>query len=63
MGYSHVIPELIKKMLNNKKISIVSANHRRAFCYIDDAIEQIIKISFNKMIKKKHLILEIQMRR
>ncbi len=53
MGYSHVIPELIKKMLNNKKISIVSANHKRAFCYINDAVEQIIKISFNKMIKKE----------
>lgn len=53
MGYSHVIPELIKKMLNNKKISIVSANHKRAFCYIDDAVEQIIKLSFSKLIKKE----------
>ena len=46
MGMSHVIPELIKKfMLNRKKILVYSPNHKRAFCFIDDAIEQIIRIT------------------
>lgn len=56
MGYSHVIPELIKKILKGKrkktsKTLIFSPNHKRAFCYIDDAIDQIVKLSFNKKIK------------
>tara|TARA_B100001094_G_scaffold331049_1_gene398121 strand:+ start:1044 stop:2021 length:978 start_codon:yes stop_codon:yes gene_type:complete len=53
MGYSHVVPELIKKIFREKnkktfKTIIFSPNHKRAFCYIDDAINQIIKLSFNK---------------
>ena len=58
MGFSHVIPELIKRMRilkkkNNKKIFIFSPKHRRAFCFIDDAIMQIIKLSFNKKTNNK----------
>jgi nucleoside-diphosphate-sugar epimerase len=49
MGNSHVIPNLINKFNNNlKTINIYSPNHTRAFCYIDDAINQIIKLSFSK---------------
>ncbi len=56
MGYSHVIPELIKKILEEKKKKttktlIFSPNHKRAFCYIDDAVDQIIKLSLNNKIK------------
>ena len=53
MGYSHVIPELIKKIYKRKKISIISHNHKRAFCFIDDAINQIVKLSLNKNINNK----------
>jgi len=54
MGYSHVIPEMIKKINSkNKVINISSPNHTRSFCYIDDAIDQIIKISFKKKLKFK----------
>ena len=56
MGYSHVVPELAKRMLlnkNKKEIKIYSPNHRRAFCYIDDAIHQILKLSMNKNIKNE----------
>lgn len=54
MGRSHVIPELIEKInLNQKFVKIFSPNHQRAFCYIDDAIEQIIKLSLDKNINKK----------
>ena len=34
-------------------IYIHSPKHTRAFCYIDDAIEQIIKLSFQKGTNKK----------
>ncbi len=55
MGYSHVIPELIRKIKfqKNKKIKIYSPQHKRAFCYIDDAIDQIIGLSFNLKIKNQ----------
>ena len=51
MGLSHVIPELIKKILKNKykkPIQLNSYNHTRAFCFIDDAIKQIYLISKSK---------------
>jgi len=52
MGFSHVVPEIVDKMLSRKNktnlIKIFSPNHKRAFCYIDDAINQIVKLSFNK---------------
>ena len=52
MGYSHVIPELIKKLfLEKKKITkkslVFSPHHKRAFCYIDDAVEQIVSLTLN----------------
>ena len=48
MGYSHVVPELFLKFKNKKKIDVFSPYHKRAFCYIDDAINQILKSCFNK---------------
>jgi len=54
MGNSHVIPEIIKKINSkNTVINISSPNHTRSFCYIDDAIDQIIKISLKKRLKYK----------
>jgi dTDP-glucose 4,6-dehydratase/UDP-glucuronate decarboxylase len=54
MGYSHVIPEMIKKLNSkNNKINIFSPFHTRSFCYIDDAIDQIVKISFKKKLKHR----------
>ena len=49
MGFSHVIPELIKKFKSKKKIiKVYSPTHKRAFCYVDDAINQMIQLAFNK---------------
>lgn len=48
MGYSHVIPELINKIKLKKKIDVFSPYHSRAFCFIDDAIDQIVKLSLQK---------------
>ena len=47
MGYSHVIPELILKFKSiNKEIDVFSPSHKRAFCYIDDAINLILSSCF-----------------
>ncbi len=54
MGYRHVIPELFLRISkSSKKIKIYSPNHTRAFCYIDDAIKQIIKVSLSKACANK----------
>ncbi|MCD4708491.1 MAG: NAD-dependent epimerase/dehydratase family protein [Candidatus Sabulitectum sp.] len=41
MGLSHVVPELFKKAFFGKenKLTVFSPDHRRTFCYIDDAVE------------------------
>jgi len=44
MGLSHVIPELMQKALSlphGGKLPVASVEHRRAFCYIDDAIAML----------------------
>ena len=49
MGFSHVIPELINKFKGQeRKVKIFSPTHKRAFCYVDDAINQMVKLAFNK---------------
>jgi UDP-glucose 4-epimerase/UDP-glucuronate decarboxylase len=43
MGREHVIPELIGRLLEGQNPLVVySAGHRRAFCYISDAVEATI---------------------
>ncbi len=54
MGMSHVIPEIIKKLIsNNKFIKVQNPKHTRAFCYIDDAVDMIIKIMNTKKTVNK----------
>jgi UDP-glucose 4-epimerase len=54
MGFSHVIPELIRKfMTRSKNIKIYSPAHTRAFCYVDDAINQMVNLALNKNAKNK----------
>ncbi len=65
MGYSHVIPELISKFKTKDKIEVFSPNHKRAFCYIDDAIKLILgscfkKVSLNKIFNIGNMNEEIR---
>ena len=55
MGFAHVIPQLIKKFLNKKKsfIFVDNPQHKRSFCYIDYAIQLILKISHNKKTSRQ----------
>jgi len=43
MGYEHVIPQLFERARGGQNPLVVySADHRRAFCYVDDAIAMTI---------------------
>jgi nucleoside-diphosphate-sugar epimerase len=47
MGLSHVIPELLEKAYKTPdggELSVSSVDHRRTFCYIDDAVEMIMRV-------------------
>ena len=54
MGFSHVIPQLTKKILDkkSKKIIITNSNHKRTFCYIDFAINLILRFLMTKNRQK-----------
>ncbi len=48
MGMSHVIPELLRKAHfneNNGKLEVFSPTHQRTFCYIEDAVEIILRLA------------------
>lgn len=44
MGLSHVVPELLERVYGSEtggSFDVFSVNHKRTFCYIDDAVEMI----------------------
>ena len=44
MGMAHVIPEQLKKAWvadTGDRLSVHSADHRRSFCFVDDAVEML----------------------
>ena len=46
MGISHVIPELLQRAHftpDGGSLNVFSVEHRRTFCYIDDAIEIVVR--------------------
>jgi nucleoside-diphosphate-sugar epimerase len=48
MGTDHVVPELMKRMHNaaaGSTIPIYSPTHSRTFCFIDDAVEVVIRLA------------------
>jgi UDP-glucose 4-epimerase/UDP-glucuronate decarboxylase len=43
MGYEHVIPELYgRTVAGENPLVVYSADHRRAFCYVDDAVDLML---------------------
>ena len=47
MGMSHVIPELFRRAWRlpvGGRLRVYSVDHRRAFCYVDDAVRMLIRI-------------------
>lgn len=46
MGLSHVVPQLLEKAYRapaGGEIEVFSVNHKRTFCYIDDATEMLVR--------------------
>ena len=63
MGMAHVIPQQLHKAHEAKdgdSIEVFSADHTRCFCYIDDAIEMIWKMSESANCEGKTLNLGTQ---
>ncbi len=50
MGFSHVIPQIIKRVLETKignKLGVYSPDHTRVFCFVEDAVNLISELIFN----------------
>lgn len=48
MGMSHVVPELMKKVwlaAPGSELEVFSVDHRRTFCYVDDAVRLILGVA------------------
>ena len=51
MGYDHVIPQFITRILNNEKFTIQGdGGQTRCFCYVSDAVEGTILAASNQKI-------------
>ena len=58
MGMKHVIPQLIKKIQNTKNagsLGVYSPTHKRTFCFIKDAVEQIKVIVLKKSLSDSEI--------
>lgn len=55
MGFKHVIPQFFIKAFNKKGYFEIQGkgNETRSFCYIDDAIEVIVKLCFSRISKNQ----------
>lgn len=48
MGLSHVVPELLRKAheaADGSAFPVFSVDHRRTFCFVDDAVEMIARVA------------------
>ena len=55
MGMKHVVPQLIKRIHKtpiNGSLGVYSPNHKRTFCYIEDAVKQVYELITIKNIEK-----------
>lgn len=48
MGFDHVIPEMFQKISRHATVEVASPSHTRAFCYVDDAVEFMVRACENK---------------
>ena len=52
MGFDHVIPQLFQRAQKaDSSLDVYSADHRRAFCYVSDAVEMCIRSMRNPEAK------------
>ena len=58
MGMSHVVPQLLEKAHRAEagaSIEVFSVDHRRSFCFIDDAVEMLKAVLFSPAALNKIL--------
>lgn len=61
MGYDHVIPEVITRILSGETpFKVYGANQTRSFCYIGDAVRMLDNIMNNNLSDKKIINLGVQ---
>jgi UDP-glucose 4-epimerase len=51
MGMVHVVPELLKRAHDcpqGGRLLVYSADHRRTFCFIEDAVELIVRVALSQ---------------
>tara|TARA_B100000886_G_scaffold340036_1_gene307582 strand:+ start:9474 stop:10454 length:981 start_codon:yes stop_codon:yes gene_type:complete len=56
MGMKHVVPQLIKRIYNtpiNGELGVYSPSHKRTFCFIDDAVDQVSKLLLINNLKNE----------
>lgn len=56
MGMKHVVPQLIKRINNtamNGSLGVFSPSHKRTFCYINDAVQQISNLINHKNLNNE----------
>jgi len=71
MGMSHVVPQLLEKAHKAKPhdaIEVFSVDHRRSFCFIDDAVEMLKRVlvspaALNQVLNLGSEVPEVTMRR
>lgn len=58
MGYDHVIPQVITRILNKENpLKVYGADQTRAFCYVTDAVRATYQIAVDT--QKEHLVINI----
>lgn len=55
MGFLHVIPEMLVKIMNEKVVEVASPKHTRSMCFVDDAVQMTIKACEKKITNKEIL--------
>ena len=58
MGMAHVIPELLRRVWDIQSpqpLEVYSVDHCRSFCYIDDAVEMLIRMLHTEACGQKTL--------
>jgi len=54
MGYEHVMPQFIKKLVKNEKFEVEGdGTESRCFCFIDDAIEESLLVQRDNSVKER----------
>lgn len=62
MGLAHVIPELLKRAYfsTDGRLEVFSVEHRRTFCYVEDAVEMMVRAAESPRCQGQTLNIGVQ---